>query len=99
MLHTDNTIENDQDGNSYFAIKYQQFSRTLIGAFKEFSIRTNHFSMPIMCCVPTMPAKSPGTLPVIYAVDKQENPLPRKTMLYGGDTNCNGGENYVFPSG
>ena len=46
-----------------------------------------------------MPAKSLGTLPVIYAVDKQENALPRKTMLYGGDTNCNGGENYVFPSG
>ena len=45
-----------------------------------------------------MPAKSLGTLPVIYAVDKQQNPLPRKTMLCGGDTNSTGGENYVFPS-
>ena len=49
-------------------------------------------------CTTTMPAKSPGTLPVIYAVDKQQNPLPRKTMLCGGDTNSTGGENYVFPS-
>ena len=44
----------------------------------------------------TMPAKSLGTLPVIYAVDKQQNPLPRKTMLCGGDTNSTGGENDVF---
>ena len=32
----------------------------------------------------TMPAKSLGTLPVIYAVDKQQNPLPHKTMLCYG---------------
>ena len=41
---------------------------------------------------PTMSAKSPGTLPVIYAVDVQQNPLPRKIMLFEGDTND------VFPS-
>ena len=35
--------------------------------------------------------------PVIYAVDEQQNPLPRKTMLCGGDTNSTGGENDVFP--
>ena len=34
----------------------------------------------------TMSAKSLGTLPVIYAVDKQQNPLPHKTMLFEGDT-------------
>ena len=45
-----------------------------------------------------MSAKSLGTLPVIYAVDEQQNPLPRKTMLCGGDTNRTGGENDVFPS-
>ena len=45
-----------------------------------------------------MPTKSLGTLPVIYAVDKQQNPLPRKTMFCGGDTNSTGGENYVFLS-
>ena len=44
-----------------------------------------------------MSAKSLGTLPVIYAVDEQQNPLPRKTMLCGGDTNSTGGENGVFP--
>ena len=43
-----------------------------------------------------MSAKSLGTLPVIYAVDEQQNPLPRKTMLCGGDTNSTGGENGVF---
>ena len=48
--------------------------------------------------MPTMSAKSLGTLPVIYAVDEQQNPLPRKTMLCGGDTNSTGGGNYVFPS-
>ena len=41
----------------------------------------------------TMPAKSLGTLPVIYAVDEQQNPLPRKTMLFEGDMNSTGGEN------
>ena len=45
----------------------------------------------------TMSAKSLGTLPVIYTVDEQQNPLPRKTMLCGGDTNSTGGENDVFP--
>ena len=46
----------------------------------------------------TISAKSLGTLPVIYAVDEQQNPLPRKTMLCGGDTNSTGGENDVIPS-
>ena len=45
----------------------------------------------------TMSAKSLGTLPVIYAVDEQQNPLPCKTMPCGGDTNSTGGENDVFP--
>ena len=45
-----------------------------------------------------MSAKSLGTLPVIYAVDKKQNPLPRKTMLFEGDTNSTKGENNVFPS-
>ena len=35
---------------------------------------------------------------MIYAVEEQQNPLPRKTMLRGGDTNSTGGGNYVFPS-
>ena len=48
--------------------------------------------------MPTMSANSLGTLPVIYAVDEQQNPLPRKIMLCGGDTNSTGGGNYVFPS-
>ena len=46
----------------------------------------------------TMSAKSLGTFPVIYAADEQQNPLPRKTMLFEGDTNSAGGENDVFPS-
>ena len=51
------------------------------------------------CCKePTMSAKSLGTLPVIYAVDEQQNPLPRKTMLFEGDTSSTGGRNDVFPS-
>ena len=45
-----------------------------------------------------MSAKSLGTLPVIYVVDEQHNPIPRKTMVCGGDTNSTGGENDVFPS-
>ena len=45
-----------------------------------------------------MSAKSLGTLPLIYAVDEQQNPLPRKTMLFEGDTNSTGGGNDVFPS-
>ena len=40
-----------------------------------------------------MSAKSLGTLPVIYAADEQQNPLPRKTMLFEGDTNNTGGGN------
>ena len=45
-----------------------------------------------------MSAEGLGTLPVIYAADEQQNPLPRKTMLCGGETNSTGGGNYVFPS-
>ena len=48
--------------------------------------------------LPPMSAKSPGTLPMIYAVDELQNPLPRKTMLFEGDTNSTGGINDVFPS-
>ena len=40
-----------------------------------------------------MSATGLGTLPVIYAVDEQQNPLPRKTMLFEGDTNNTGGRN------
>ena len=46
----------------------------------------------------TMSAKSLGTLPVIYAVDEQQNTLPRKTMFFEGDTNSTGGGKYVFLS-
>ena len=35
----------------------------------------------------TMPAKSLGTLAMIYDIDELQNPLPRKTMLCGGDMN------------
>ena len=45
-----------------------------------------------------MSAKSLGILPVIYAVDELQNPHPRKTMLFEGDTNSTGGRNDVFPS-
>ena len=48
--------------------------------------------------ISTMSAKSLETLPVIYAVDEQQNPLPHKTMLFEGDTNSTGGRNDVFPS-
>ena len=34
-----------------------------------------------------MSAKSLGTLPVIYAVDELQNPLPQTTMLFEGDSN------------
>ena len=46
----------------------------------------------------TMSGKHLGTLPVIYAVDEQQNPLPRKTMLFEGDKNSTGGRNDVFSS-
>ena len=45
-----------------------------------------------------MSAKSLGTLPVVYVVDEQQNPLPRKTMSFEGDTNSTGGISDVFPS-
>ena len=44
----------------------------------------------------TMSGKSLGTLPVIYAVEEQQNPLTRKTMLFQGDANSTGGRNDVF---
>ena len=34
-----------------------------------------------------MPAKSLGTLAMIYAIGELQNPLPRKTMLCKGDMN------------
>ena len=56
------------------------------------------FSRSSLRMIYTMSAKSLGTLPVFYAVDKQQNPLPRKTMLFEGDTNSTGGRNDVSPS-
>ena len=44
-----------------------------------------------------MSAKSLETLPVIYAADELQNFLPRKTMLFEGDTNNTGGINDVSP--
>ena len=46
----------------------------------------------------TMSAKSLGTSPVVYAVDEQQNPLLRRTMLCEGDTNSTGGKNDVVTS-
>ena len=51
--------------------------------------------------IPTMSAKSLRTLPVIYAVDEQQNLLPVNPltcMLFEGDTNSTGGRKDVFPS-
>ena len=48
--------------------------------------------------IAAMSATGLGTLPVIYAVDEQQNPLPRKPMLFEGDTNNTGGRNDVSPS-
>ena len=42
--------------------------------------------------------KSLGTLPVIYAEDELQNPLPRTTMLFEGDRNSTGGRNGVLPN-
>ena len=44
----------------------------------------------------TMSAKRLGTLPMIYAVDEQQNPHPHKTMLCGGDTNSLEGKMMSF---
>ena len=44
----------------------------------------------------TMSANSLGTFPVIYAVDEQQNPLPRKTMLFEGDKIALEGEMMSF---
>ena len=43
-----------------------------------------------------MSAKSLGTPPVIYAVDKLQNPLHRKTMFFEGETNSTVGRNDLF---
>ena len=45
-----------------------------------------------------MSAKRLGTLPVIYAVDELQNPLPRTTMLFEGDRKSTKGRNGVFPN-
>ena len=44
-----------------------------------------------------MSAKSLGTLPVVYAADELQNPLPRTTMLFKDDTNSTGLRNNVSP--
>ena len=45
-----------------------------------------------------MSANSLGTLPVTYAVDELQNPLPRTAMLFEGDRNSTGARNGVFPN-
>ena len=54
---------------------------------------------PSFCFVSTMPAKSLGTFHVIYAIDKLQNPLPRKTMFVESHMTSTIGRNDAFPSG
>ena len=44
----------------------------------------------------TMPAKSLGTLSMIYAIVELQNPLPRKTMLWKGDMNISASTSDTF---
>ena len=44
----------------------------------------------------TMSAKSLGTLPVIYAIDEVQSPLPRKTMLFEGHMTSTFGRSDAF---
>ena len=43
-----------------------------------------------------MPAKSLGTLARVYAIGKQQNPLPRKAMSCEGDMNNSAGRSDAF---
>ena len=43
-----------------------------------------------------MPAKSLGTLAMIYAIVELQNPLPRKTMFWKGDTNVSASTSDTF---
>ena len=43
-----------------------------------------------------MPAKSLGTLAMIYAIVELQNPLPRKTMLWEGDMNVSASTSDTF---
>ena len=50
----------------------------------------------ISCKIRTMPAKSLGTLAMIYAIVELQNPLPRKTMLWKGDMNASASTSDAF---
>ena len=43
-----------------------------------------------------MPAKSLGTLAMIYAIIELQNPLPRKIMLWKGDMNISANRSDTF---
>ena len=43
-----------------------------------------------------MPAKSLGTLAMIYAIVELQNPLPRKTMLWKADMNVSASTSDTF---
>ena len=43
-----------------------------------------------------MPAKSLGTLAIIYAIVELQNSLPRKTMLWKGDMNISANRSVTF---
>ena len=57
-------------------------------------IRTDEPIIPT--CVSTMPAKSLGTLVMIYAIVELQNPLPRKTMLWKADRNVSASTSDTF---
>ena len=44
----------------------------------------------------TMPAKSLGTLAMIYAIVELQNPLSRKKILWKGDMNISASTNDTF---
>ena len=43
-----------------------------------------------------MPAKSLGTIAMIYGILELQNPLPRKTMLWKGDMNVSASTSDTF---
>ena len=76
---------------TYAGLFRKQTSQVRFSLCTYFRILAEYFAS-----IPTMPAKSLGTLAMIYAIVELQNPLPRKTMLWKGDLNISASTSDTF---
>ena len=79
-----------------YAIVWLHHLSFMIGILELICISCSRAIKTVKRLRATMPAKSLGTLAMIYAIVELQNPLPRKAMLWKGDMNVSASTSDTF---